>query len=81
MDSMVLKFWTGFFYRLKENKRFFNSIFFIFYFFFFYLLFQYMFGALRDCVPQLRQACHEEVDDKMVTDFKVEIMDILKEVL
>jgi len=40
-----------------------------------------MFGALRDCVPQLRQACHEEVDDKMVTDFKVEIMDILKEVL
>ena len=39
-----------------------------------------MFGALRDCVPQLRQACHEEEDDKMVADFKNEIMDVLKEV-
>ena len=39
-----------------------------------------MFGALRDCVPQLKNAKHEEDPDKMVSDFKEKIMDIMKEV-
>ena len=39
-----------------------------------------MFGALRDCVPQLKNAKHEEDPDKMIENFKEEIMDIMKEV-
>ena len=43
-------------------------------------LLQYMFGALRDCVPQLKNSKHEEEPDKMVSDFKDKIMEIMKEV-
>ena len=39
-----------------------------------------MFGALRDCVPQLQYAKHEETSDLMTENFKKEIMAILKEV-
>lgn len=39
----------------------------------------YMFGALRDCVPQLQKANHEEEADKMVSDFKDETMTILSD--
>ena len=39
-----------------------------------------MFGALRDCAPQLKSARHEETLDVMTDIFKKEIMDIFKEV-
>ena len=39
-----------------------------------------MFGALRDCVPQLKNAKHEENSDQMTQDFKEEIMQIVKDV-
>ncbi|XP_057296069.1 WASH complex subunit 4-like isoform X2 [Hydractinia symbiolongicarpus] len=39
----------------------------------------YMFGALRDCAPQLKFARHEETNDVMVEQFKVDIMNIMKE--
>eukprot|EP00111_Clytia_hemisphaerica_P017411 TCONS_00051483-protein len=39
----------------------------------------YMFGALRDCVPQLKNAKHEEDSDQMTNDFKEEIMQITKD--
>jgi len=39
----------------------------------------YMFGALRDCAPQLRLSRHEDSVEVMTDAFKKEIMDMLKE--
>ena len=39
-----------------------------------------MFDALRDCVPQLKSAKHEETTDTMLESFDKEIMANLKEV-
>lgn len=40
-----------------------------------------MFGALRDCAPQLISAKHVEDQSAMMDTFKKDIMDLLKEVL
>lgn len=39
-----------------------------------------MFAALRDCAPQLKFARHEETNDVMIEQFKVDIRNIMKEV-
>ena len=39
-----------------------------------------MFGALRDCAPQLLKARHVDDEHSMVEAFKEEIMNLLKEV-
>ena len=45
-----------------------------------FLSFQYIFGALRDCAPQLHLCGHEESTDNIIEAFDKETMATLKEV-